>query len=68
VKSQARTKDGDQDEVAQTKAAIAAAEAALADAQWELDQTTVYAPADGTVVNLQLRPGQVASQVVVNPS
>jgi multidrug resistance efflux pump len=61
VKTQARTKDGDQDEVARTKAEIAAAEAQLADAQWDLDQTTVYAPADGTVVNLQLRPGQVAA-------
>jgi multidrug resistance efflux pump len=67
VKSQARTKDGEQDEVARTKAEIAAAEAALADAQWELDQTTVYAPADGTVVNLQLRPGHVASQLVQAP-
>jgi multidrug resistance efflux pump len=67
VKSQARTTDGDQDEVAQTKSEIAAAEAQLADAQWELDQTTVYAPANGTVVNLQLRPGQVASQIVANP-
>jgi multidrug resistance efflux pump len=67
TKTQARTKDGEQDEVAQTKAAIVAAEAQLADVQWELDQTTVYAPADGTVVNLQLRPGHVASQVVMAP-
>lgn len=67
VKTRARTKDGDQDEVARTKAEIAQAEAQLADAQWELDQTTVYAPADGTVVNLQLRPGQVASQFVGQP-
>lgn len=67
VKTQARTKDGDQDEVARTKAEIAAAEAQLADARWELDQTTVYAPADGTVVNLQLRPGQVAAQLPLAP-
>jgi len=67
VKTKARTKDGDQDEVARTKAEIAQAEAQLADAQWELDQTTVYAPADGTIVNLQLRPGQVASQFVGQP-
>ena len=67
VKTKARTKDGEQDEVARTHAEIAQAEAQLADAQWELDQTTVYAPADGTVVNLQLRPGQVASQFVGQP-
>src|SRR5262245_1418472 len=67
VKTQARTKDGDQDEVAQTKAQIASAEAQLADAQWELDQTTVYAPNDGVVVNLQLRPGQVAAALPMAP-
>lgn len=67
VKTQARTKEGDQDEVARTKAEIAQAEATLADAQWELEQTTVYAPADGRVINLQLRPGQVASQFVGQP-
>ena len=67
VKTQARTKDGDQDEVASTKAQIASAEAQLADAQWDLDQTTVYAPNDGTVVNLQLRPGQVAAALPMLP-
>ncbi len=67
TKTSARTKEGEQDEVARTKAEIAAAEAQLADAQWDLDQTTTYAPADGTVVNLQLRVGQVASQVVMAP-
>ncbi|MGY4827624.1 HlyD family secretion protein [Sphaerotilaceae bacterium SBD11-9] len=67
VKTTARTKDGDQDEVARTKAEILQAEAQLADAQWELEQTVVYAPANGRVINLQLRPGQVASQVVMSP-
>jgi len=67
LKTQSRTKDGDQDEVARTKAEIAVAEAQLADAQWDLDQTTVYAPNDGTVVNLQLRPGQVAAALPMIP-
>jgi multidrug resistance efflux pump len=67
LKTQSRTKDGDQDEVARTKAEIAAAEAQLADAQWDLDQTTVYAPNDGVVVNLQLRPGQVAAALPMIP-
>jgi len=67
LKTQARTKDGDQDEVASTKAQIASAEAQLADAQWDLDQTTVYAPNDGVVINLQLRPGQVAAALPMAP-
>lgn len=44
--------DDDQAEVAQIRAQ-------LANAQWELDQCTVYAPADGHVINLQLRPGSM---------
>ncbi|AKJ29317.1 HlyD family secretion protein [Caldimonas brevitalea] len=67
VKMQARTPDGEQDEVARTRAEIAQAEAQRAEAEWDLTQTTVYAPANGTVVNLQLRPGQVASQLVQAP-
>jgi len=38
-------------------AQIAQAEAQLADAKWQLEQTVQYAPADGTVVALALRPG-----------
>lgn len=63
----ARTKDGEQDEVAQAKAQIAQAEAQLEDAKWKLSQTVYYAPADGTIINLQLRVGAVASQLVMNP-
>ena len=63
----ARTKDGEQDEVAQAKALIAQAEAQLEDAKWKLSQTVYYAPADGTIINLQLRVGAVASQLVMNP-
>jgi len=44
------TVDDDQAEVAQIRAQ-------LAQAKWDLDQCTVYAPADGYVINLQLRPG-----------
>ncbi len=63
----AKTSDGEQDEVAQVKAQIAQAEAQLADAQWNLDQTTFYAPANGTVVSVALRPGAVASIMVTQP-
>jgi multidrug resistance efflux pump len=50
--------DGDLAEVAQIKAQ-------LENARWELSQTTTYAPADGWVINLQLRPG---SMVVPMPA
>ena len=63
----AKTPEGEQDQVAQVRAQIAQAEAQLADAKWSLDQTTYYAPSDGTIVNLQLRVGAVASQLVMAP-
>jgi len=53
----AKTPDGVQDEVAKVLAQIAAAEAQLADAQWNLEQTVTFAPANGYVVALALRPG-----------
>jgi multidrug resistance efflux pump len=63
----AKTVEGEQDEVAQVKAQIAQAESQLANAKWRLDQTVYYAPADGTVVSLALRPGSVASIMVTQP-
>jgi len=50
----------DQAEVAQIKAQ-------LENARWKLSQTTFYAPADGTVINLQLRPGQMATALGLLP-
>ena len=50
----------DQAEVAQIKAQ-------LANAKWELSQTVFTAPADGTVINLQLRPGQMATALGMLP-
>lgn len=49
-------------ESAQAAAMLVQIEAQLASAKWKLDECTVYAPADGTVINLQLRPGSTASQ------
>ncbi|MFY4730433.1 HlyD family secretion protein [Nitrospira sp. BLG_2] len=63
----AKTAEGEQDEVAQVKAQIEQAESQLANAKWKLDQTVYYAPADGTVVSLALRPGSVASIMVTQP-
>ena len=61
--------EGEQAQVAAARAQLAAAyaqratiEAQLANAKWSLAETTVYAPADGYVVNLQLRPGSTVSQ------
>ncbi len=64
----AKTPDGDQDEVADVKAQIAAAEAQLANARWSLSQTVYYAPADGTVISLSLRPGTMATPFPTIPA
>jgi multidrug resistance efflux pump len=64
----AKTPEGEQDEVANVKAQIARAEAQLADAKWELSQTTYYAPANGTVVALTLRPGAMAVPLPMSPA
>lgn len=54
------TAGDDQAEIAQIKAQ-------LANAQWELSQTVFRAPSDGTVINLQLRPGQMATALGALP-
>jgi multidrug resistance efflux pump len=53
--------------VGDDQAEVARIRADLANARWELDQTTFYAPADGTVINLQLRPGQLATALGAIP-
>jgi multidrug resistance efflux pump len=63
----AKTSSGEQDEVAQAKAQIAQAQAQLDDANWKLSQTVYYAPGDGTVVGLALRPGTVAAALPMLP-
>jgi len=64
----ARTPDGDQDEVANVKAQIARAEADLSNAKWKLSQSVHYAPTDGTVVSMALRPGAMAVQFPAMPA
>jgi membrane fusion protein, multidrug efflux system len=46
------------------QAAQARAEAEMATAQWELARTQIFAPVDGIVTNLTLRPGDTAQQNV----
>lgn len=50
-----------------SKSQIELTKAELETALWNLDQTIYYAPADGTVVSLALRPGAVASIMVTQP-
>jgi multidrug resistance efflux pump len=49
------------------QARVAEIRAQLKDAEWKLEETAVYAPADGHVINLQLRPGSTVSQLPLNP-
>jgi multidrug resistance efflux pump len=49
------------------QADVAEMQAQLRDAEWKLAETTVYAPADGHVINLQLRPGSTVAQFPVHP-
>ena len=50
------------------EAAIRSLQAQLANAQWELEQTTVRAPHDGYIVNLQVRPGAAVRSFAATPA
>ena len=54
--------------VGQDQAQVAQVRAQLANAKWELEQTTVLAPADGYAINLQLRPGAMTAAFPVTPA
>lgn len=67
--------NGEQASVAGARAQLATAKAQvdlsrsdLANAQWNLDQTSVYAPADGYAINVQLRPGSFVTAFPVAPA
>ncbi len=64
----AKMASGEQDEIANVRAQILRAEAQLADAKWQLSQTTYHAPANGTVVGLTLRPGAMAVPLPMTPA
>jgi multidrug resistance efflux pump len=55
-------------QLAIARADLVAAEAELSNAKWQLAQTTMVAPADGTVINLQLRPGQYVNNMPFKPA
>ncbi|MCO5122210.1 MAG: HlyD family secretion protein [Rhizobacter sp.] len=53
---------------ATAKAQVDSSRADVANAQWNLDQTAVYAPADGYAINLQLRPGSYVVSIPLSPA
>ena len=67
--------NGEQASVAAARAQLATAKAQVdlsradvASAQWNLDQTSVYAPANGYAVNVQLRAGSFVTAFPVAPA
>ena len=66
-KLSAQTDEGQLSEVAQANAAIEQLRAQIVEATWQLEQTTVYAPANGSVINLQLRVGSYAANLPMAP-
>lgn len=66
-KLSATTANGEYSDVAQARAALEELRAQIGRARWLLKESTVYAPADGTVVNLQLREGSYASNLPLVP-
>jgi multidrug resistance efflux pump len=67
--------NGEQASVASARAQLATAKAQvdisradLGNAQWNLDQTTVFAPADGYAINVQLRPGSFVVSLPLSPA
>jgi len=53
-------------QVAVAESQVATTQAELATKRWELEQTSVFAPADGSVVNLQLRVGAFVAGMPLN--
>ena len=55
-------------QLATAKAQVDVSRADLANAQWNVDQTAVYAPANGYAINVQLRPGSYVTAFPVAPA
>jgi multidrug resistance efflux pump len=55
-------------QLATAKAQVDLSRADLANAQWNLDQTSVYAPTSGYAINVQLRPGSFVTAFPVAPA
>jgi len=55
-------------QIATAKAQVDASRAAVGNAQFDLDQTRVYAPANGYATNVQLRPGAIVVAMPFAPA
>ncbi len=55
-------------QLATAKAQVDASRGDVANKQWDLDQTSVYAPANGYAINVQLRPGSFVTAFPVAPA
>jgi multidrug resistance efflux pump len=55
-------------QIATAKAQVDSSRADIANAQWNLDQTRVYAPANGYATNVQLRPGAIVVSMPLAPA
>lgn len=63
----AKASSGELSEIAQARAELEQAKSQVDNAKWKLTQTVFYAPADGRVINLQLRKGAMAAQLPLKP-
>jgi multidrug resistance efflux pump len=59
---------GSKFQVEEAQTTVASLRAQLADAQWQLDSTTVRAPTDGFATNVALRPGARVGAVPLTPT
>ncbi|OBQ55908.1 HlyD family secretion protein [Tamlana sp. s12] len=66
-KISAVSSEGELSEITQARADLEQAKVQLKEAEWHLEQTVYRAPADGRVINLQLRPGAMAVQFPIKP-
>src|SRR5262249_50275633 len=55
-------------QVATSKAQVDVSRSDVANAQWNLEQSAVYAPANGYAINVQLRPGSFLTSVPLAPA
>jgi multidrug resistance efflux pump len=55
-------------QIATSKAQVDASRVEVASKQWDLDQTSVYAPTSGYAINVQLRPGSFVTAFPVAPA
>jgi multidrug resistance efflux pump len=68
VNGEQATVAGARAQIATAKAQVDASRAEVANKQWDLDETSVYAPANGYAINVQLRPGSFVAAFPVAPA